>query len=82
MADLLNPASPIKEDELAAVLLSAEKDDLAVVVQLFDQEQIQMVIKQSADLIGRLNSQAIDTVKASENAVFIQGYLEYLRLEQ
>ena len=82
VADLLNPASPIKEDELAAVLLSAEKDDLAVVVQLFDQEQIQMVIKQSADLIGRLNSQAIDTVKASENAVFIQGYLEYLRLEQ
>jgi hypothetical protein len=64
------------------VLLSADKDDLAVVVQLFDQEQIQMVIKQSADLIGCLNSQAIDTIKASENAIFIQGYLEYLRLEQ
>jgi len=82
VADLLNPASPIQKDELAAVLLSADKDDLALGVQLFDQEQIQILIKQSNDLIARLNSQAIDTVKASENLVFIKGYLEYLRLEQ
>ncbi len=82
VADLLNPASPIQKDELAAVLLSADKDDLALAVQLFDQEQIQMVINQSTDLIAHLNSQAIDTVRASENLVFIKGYLEYLGLEQ
>ncbi len=80
VADLLNPSSPIKEDQLAPVLLSADKDNLAVAVQLFDQEQIQTVLKQSASLIGNLDAQGIDTTKASENAVFIQGYLEYLRL--
>ncbi len=82
VADLLNPESPIAEDELVPVLLSAKKDDLALVVQIFDEEQIQMVIKESAKLVGALDKQGIDTKQASENAVFIQGYLEYLRLEK
>jgi hypothetical protein len=82
VADLLNPSSPIAENELVSTLLSTEKDELAVVVQLFDQEQIESVVTQSADLISKLNAQDIDTTKASENAVFIQGYLEYLRLQQ
>jgi len=82
LADLLNPASPIAENELVPVLLNAAKDELALLVQLFDQEQIQRVISKSATLISQLNEQQLDTLEASENAVFIQGYLEYLRLEQ
>lgn len=82
VADLLNPASPIAEDELVPVLLTAEKEELALLVQLFDQQQIQMLIGKSATLIAQLNEQAVDTSNASENAVFIQGYLEYLRLQQ
>ncbi len=81
VADFLNPASPIAENELVPTLLSAEKDELALVVQIFDEEQIESVITQSADLISKLDVQGVDTVKASENGVFIQGYLEYLRLK-
>ncbi|HIO91270.1 MAG TPA: hypothetical protein EYG68_00305 [Leucothrix mucor] len=82
VADILNPTSPIAEDELVPVLLGAEKDDLALVVQIFDEEQIKIVIKESAELVLKLEKQGVDTQKASENAVFIQGYLEYLRLEK
>lgn len=82
VADLLNPESPIAENELVPVLLSAEKDELALVVQIFDEEQIQQVIKESAKLVDKLDKQGIDTKQASENAVFIQGYLEYLRMEK
>ena len=82
VADLLDPASPIAESELVSVLLSAKKDELALVVQLFDQEQIQTVIKQSEVLIHNVKLEVIDTARAAENAVFIQGYLEYLRLEK
>ncbi|MCK5917156.1 MAG: hypothetical protein KAG34_01930 [Cocleimonas sp.] len=82
VADLLNPASPIAENELVPTLLSAEKDELALVVQIFDQEQVESVITQSANIISKLDAQQrLDTAKASENAVFIQGYLEYLRLQ-
>lgn len=82
VADLLNPVSPIAENELVSVLLSSKKEELALAVQLFDQDQIEIVIQQGVECIDKLNSQGIDTVKASENGVFIQGYLEYLRLEQ
>lgn len=82
VADLLDPSSPIKEDELVPVLLSASKDDLALTVQLFDQQQIKKVIQDSASLVKRLDNEGVDTIQAAENAVFIQGYLEYLRLEQ
>lgn len=81
VADFLNPASPIAENELVPTLLSAEKDELALVVQIFDEQQIESVIKQSADLISKLDAQGVDTLKASENGFFIQGYLEYLRLK-
>ncbi len=81
VADLLNPTSPIKKDELVPVLLSAHKDDLALAVQLFDQKQIQLVITQSEKLINKLKSQDINTAQVSENITFIQGYLEYLRLQ-
>lgn len=81
VADLLDPTSPIAENELVPVLLSAEKDDLALAVQLFDQEQIGNVIKDCAELIVKLEAQGVDVQTPSENAVFIQGYLEYLRLE-
>jgi hypothetical protein len=64
------------------VLLGVKKEELALLVQLFDQEQIQIVISKSATLVSQLNEQGVDTVNISENAVFIQGYLEYLRLKQ
>jgi hypothetical protein len=82
VADLLNPVSPIAENELVPVLLSSEKEALALAVQLFDQDQIETVIQKSAERIDTLNAEGVDTSSASENAVFIQGYLEYLRLEQ
>lgn len=79
VADFLNPDSPIEEDELVPVLLSADKDDLALVLQIMDEQQIEIIINQAASLVSKLEAENIDTSRASENAVFIQGYLQYLR---
>lgn len=82
VADLLDPESPILKEELTPTLLSAEKDDLAMAVQLFDEDQLELIIKDSEIYINKLGSKKVDIKNAAENLVFIQGYIEYLNLPE
>lgn len=87
VADLLNPESPIKNEDLLPTLLCAKKDDLALAIQLFDKEQMPQILIQGKELLDKLSSetQVIDQtsesqviVQAIENYVFMEGYLKYL----
>lgn len=79
VADILDPESPIDNDDLMPTLLSAEKDDLALATQLFDEQQMGFVLSQSEDLLNKLDAEGQDVKQAAENFVFMEGYLTYLK---
>ncbi len=78
VADILDPESPINNEDLLPTLLCAEKDDLALATQLFDLEQIIFLLEQGKLLLDKLDSEAEDITQAAENYVFMEGYLKYL----
>jgi len=78
VADILDPESPIDNDDLLPTLLCAEKDDLALATQLFDLEQITFLLEQGKQLIDKLDAEAEDITQAAENYVFMEGYLKFL----
>ncbi len=59
VADLLHPESPITPDELAPALLSATPEELAAALELFDDEQVGVVLEQSQRLIDKLSAQGV-----------------------
>jgi len=78
VADILDPESPIDNEDLLPTLLCAEKDDLALATQLFDLEQITFLLEQGKQLLDKLDAEAEDITQAAENYVFMEGYLKFL----
>jgi len=79
VADILDPDSPIGNDDLVPTLLSMDdKDDLALATQLFDLEQITFLLGEAEALINKLDKEGEDVKTAAENFVFIEGYKQYL----
>ena len=79
-ADILDPDSPIEDIDLIPTLLSvADKDELALVVQLFDQEQISYILQEAEKLLDELYQQKQNIELAGENFVFIEGYKQFLQ---
>ena len=78
VADILDPDSPIENEDLLPTLLCAEKDDLALATQLFDLEQIVFLLQQGKLLLDELDGNKIDITKAAENYVFMEGYQKFL----
>ncbi len=79
VADILDPDSPIEDQDLVPTLLSAEKDDLALATQLFDLEQIDFILSQGEALLDKLDKEGADVKTAAENFVFIEGYKEFIK---
>jgi len=78
VADILDPDSPIENEDLIATLLSASKDDLALANQLFDQEQLTYILTEAESLLNKLESEGHDVKNAAENFVFIEGYKQFI----
>lgn len=78
VADLLDPNSVIDEDDLLPTLLSATKDELAKVLQLFDESQLIVIVESGDVLLRGLIEKGHDVSDAMENLAFIQGYIEFL----
>ena len=78
VADFLNPDSVIGENDLVPTLLSANKDELSQVLQLFDEEQLIVIIEKGDMLMRSLIAEEIHAPEAMENLAFIQGYIEFL----
>lgn len=79
VADILDPDSPIEDEDLIPTLLSAEKDDLALATQLFDQEQMTYLLTEGENLLNKLEQEGHDVSDAAKNFVFMEGYLEFLK---
>jgi len=78
VADILDPESPIENEDLLPTLLSSGKDDLALATQLFDLEQIGFLLQQGKLLLDELDGKGVDVTKAAENFVFMEGYQKFL----
>jgi len=78
VADILDPNSPIENEDLLPTLLCADKDDLALAAQLFDLEQIKFLLEQGKLLLDKLDAENEDITQAAENYVFMDGYLKFL----
>jgi len=78
VADILDPDSPIENEDLIATLLSASKDDLALANQLFDKEQLTYILTEAESLLNKLESEGHDVKNAAENFVFIEGYKQFI----
>lgn len=78
VADILDPDSPIENDDLIPTLLSADKDDLALACQLFDQEQLSFLLIEGEKLLNKLDAEGHDVKQAAENFVFMEGYFQFL----
>ena len=78
-ADILDPDSPIDNDDLIPTLLCAEKDDLALATQLFDEEQMTYLLSESEALLNKLDNEGHDVKQAAENFVFMEGYMIFLK---
>ena len=79
VADILDPKSPIENNDLLPTLLSAEKDDLALAVQLFDEKQMGLLLSEGSLLLEGLNKKGSNTKKAIENFGFMESYLSFLK---
>ena len=77
VADLLNPNSPIHPDELVPTLLSADKDELQVALQMFDEVQLLAILNQGAALLEQLQNEGVNVSLPQEKLAFIQGYAEF-----
>jgi uncharacterized protein YfiM (DUF2279 family) len=78
VADLLNPETMIEAEHLVPTLLSTDKDELATVLQIFDEAQLVLMLKEADDLIEALAAKGIAYESAIENLAFMQGYLGFL----
>jgi len=82
VADILDPDSPIEDKDLVPTLLSADKDDLALAVQLFDLDQLNYILSEGESLLNKIESQGHNVSKAAENYVFIEGYKQFLEQQK
>jgi hypothetical protein len=55
VADLLHPQSPVGEDELVPTLLSESESALAAALQLFDTDQLTLMVGQAHDLLDAID---------------------------
>lgn len=82
VADILDPDSPIENEDLVPTLLSASKEDLALANQLFDQEQLRYILTEAESLINTLEKEGHDVKNAAENFVFIEGYKQFIEQQE
>ena len=55
VADLLDPESPIEEEDLVPTLLSASSRELSAALSLFDREQLTLLYSRGEELLGDLD---------------------------
>lgn len=77
VADLLHPDSPIHPDELVPTLLSADKDELQLALQMFDEVQLLAILSQGAALLEQLQGEGVNVSIPQEKLAFMQGYAEF-----
>ncbi len=72
VADILHPASTIAPDELVPTLLSESEAAVAAALQLFDDAQLALLLRDARDAIERLDVEAPVRARAAERLAMIE----------
>ena len=65
VADLLDPESPIREEDLLPTLLSAAQQEFEAAVTLFDPQQLKSLVEQGNELLAQIeDSEALAVARA------------------
>jgi len=75
VADILHPESPIAEDELVPALLGAEEKELTAALELFDADQLALLLAKGVELLGGLERMHVDTAIARQRLALLQQVL-------
>jgi hypothetical protein len=60
VADILHPESPIGPDELVASLLTASEEEAAAALDIFDRDQLSLLVADGGSLIERIAAEGVD----------------------
>lgn len=66
VADILHPESPILPDELGPAILCSTEQEASAASQLFDAEQLALIVEQGGEILGRLEADGIDVGQARQ----------------
>lgn len=78
VADLLNPNSPIDSAELTPTLLSVEKNDLQLAIQILDQTQLLVLVNDAETILDKLKQSGEHKSRAENNLAVIKGHIDFL----
>ncbi len=81
VADILDPDSPIENEDLIPTLLTADKEDLVLATQLFDLDQLNFLLSEADKLLDQLVKKDVDLTQAKENYAFMEGYKLFIENE-
>jgi hypothetical protein len=77
VADILHPESPIGPDELVPTLLSADEQELEAALEVFDADQLALLVAQGGELLDGLERSGADTLTARRRLALLgKGLLE------
>ena len=66
MADLLHPESPIQPQQLTPTLMSASGAELEAACELFDRNQLAVIIDEAEALLARLRTAGVEFCAAED----------------
>ncbi|MBK5970640.1 MULTISPECIES: hypothetical protein [Thiorhodovibrio] len=76
VADLLDPEGPVSAHELLPTLLSSPADEVAAAVEIFDAEQLAVLVNQGEDLLTQLRGHGLRATTAQQRLGLIRERLE------
>jgi hypothetical protein len=75
VADLLHPETPIGRDELTPALLSAAPAEVEAALEVFDPDQVAMLVAEGRDLLDRLRADGMEAPAARARLARLEAYL-------
>jgi hypothetical protein len=72
VADILHPESPIAPNELVASLLTAREGEVAAALEMFDLDQLSLLVADGRSLIERIAAEGVDVSGARRRLALLE----------
>jgi hypothetical protein len=73
VADILHPESPIGPNELVASLLTASEEEVAAALEIFDLDQLSLLVADGRSLIERIAVEGVDVSGARRRLALMEA---------